>query len=363
MLSPWAMLVLASDAALRMPEGGTLLTALLLFTAPLAVSWLLSALLIRWAPRLGLLDHPGPRKVHQHPTPRAGGLAVAGGAALGACLLAVFGSGNPLADPRWLFAPAIVVLGLIDDLRSLPWWLRLCVQTATTGLAVFLWTPSPEVGPPGWLAGLLAVFWTVSLINAFNMIDNMDLLAGGVAWIAAGCLALTALFGGPDPGPNLVLMGALTGFLWFNRPPARLFLGDSGSTFLGFFLGIGSAQVVLGGSGPVWRWFFPLCVLAAPLYDLVTVVWLRLRQGRSPFRADRQHLSHRLAAAGFNQPSAVLIIHMLALAGAVSGLALYQTTEMRTAILLGAQFVFSWFPFVVLDVHITRRWFMRKNAE
>jgi UDP-GlcNAc:undecaprenyl-phosphate GlcNAc-1-phosphate transferase len=156
----------------------------------------------------------------------------------------------------------------------------------------------------------------------------------------------------------LILMGALTGFLWFNRPPARIFMGDAGSTFLGFFLGLGSLRLVLDRPGPAWRWAVPLCLLAVPWYDLVTVVGLRLRQGRSPFHPDRQHLSHRLVAAGLGPASAVSAIHLLALASGVTGLLLYQENEPQGAVLAGVQFALWWAAVVAADRHVTRRWFL-----
>ena len=136
--------------------------------------------------------------------------------------------------------------------------------------------PAGDAGLPPWLVRGLAVVWTVGLINAFNMLDNMDLLSGGTAWVACACLALAALLGGPDPGPSLILLGALTGFLWFNRPTARIFMGDAGSTFLGFFLGLGSLQVVLASPEPAWRWVVPFMVWSSwSRVRSASVSWMR----------------------------------------------------------------------------------------
>jgi UDP-GlcNAc:undecaprenyl-phosphate/decaprenyl-phosphate GlcNAc-1-phosphate transferase len=329
------------------------------------VSGVLTALLIRWAPRLGLVDLPDPRKVHTQPTPRAGGLAIVAGVAAGVALFPFLGLSDALSDPRWRFGPAIVLLGLLDDLRPLPWQLRLGVQFIVAGLAVCTGLPVPEGPIPGWLFQTLAILWTVGLINAFNMLDNMDLLSGGTAFIVCGCLAGTSLLGGPPAWPALVLAGALAGFLPFNRPQrcrsaARIFMGDSGSTFLGFFLALGTARLVPGSSGPFWLWAVPPCLMAVPLYDLTTVVLLRLRQGRSPFHPDKQHLSHRLVAAGLRPPAAVGLIHLLALATGVSGLLLYRVSSAIGAILLGIQIVLWWLGVASLDWLVTRRWFLRE---
>jgi UDP-GlcNAc:undecaprenyl-phosphate GlcNAc-1-phosphate transferase len=283
----------------------------------------LTAALVRWAPRLGLVDLPGARKVHGRPVPRGGGLASYAAVALSAYLLplfsvqfSVFSFQFPASDLALLLclSGVIVLLGLIDDLRPLSWQLRLGVQAVAALVVVATW---PE--GRGWLLRAVALVWIVGLVNAFNMLDNMDALSAGVAGIAAVGFAVDAGSGSVGPVPFLLLMGATAGFLWFNRPPARIFMGDAGSTFLGFYLGVlGLERAFAGGNEPT-RWAVPLCVLAVPWYDLITVVTLRLWQGHSPFHADKQHLSHRLVVLGLSSPEAVRVIHLLAAAGAGAG--------------------------------------------
>jgi UDP-GlcNAc:undecaprenyl-phosphate GlcNAc-1-phosphate transferase len=308
---------------------------LLLFVAyvlPLVVSLVLTALLIRWAPRLGLVDLPNQRKVHEQPTPRGGGLAIAAAVVLTSALPVFRFDDAGVLVGLSLF---IALLGLLDDWRPIPWQWRLGIQaTAAIAATVVL------LGPRGlsyvwWPA---AIFWVVGLTNAFNMLDNMDALSSGIAWIAAGCLAaslplrarLTAI-GGPDwteALPCIILMGAVMGFWIFNRPPARIFMGDAGSTFLGFFLGVYSVRNVLSAPAgtPGW-WAVPFFAFFIPWYDLVTVVTIRLSQGRSPFHADKQHLSHRLVELGLSKAASVRVIHAMALTVAVVGLALCALTD------------------------------------
>jgi UDP-GlcNAc:undecaprenyl-phosphate GlcNAc-1-phosphate transferase len=318
------------------------------FFCPFALSWLFTASLIRWAPRLGLVDYPSARKVHSQPTPRGGGLAI-----FAAFLVTwLFASGFSLRDPRLPLGLVIVVLGLADDLRPLPWQVRLGVQ-----LIVATWAVLTCVPVVAWWLRLLAIVWVAGLINAFNMLDNMDALSGGVAWIAAGFLALTVALrrqmGLDVPTetvlPYLHLMGALSGFLWFNWPPARIFMGDAGSTFLGFFLGLGSVETALETGGPPWTWAVPLCICAVPCYDLLSVVTIRLRQGRSPFHADKQHLSHRLVKHGFSSPGAVRLIHLLALASGAAGLLLYAVASATGAVLVGVQLAAWWVALAVIE--------------
>jgi UDP-GlcNAc:undecaprenyl-phosphate GlcNAc-1-phosphate transferase len=144
-------------------------------------------------------------------------------------------------------------------------------------------------------------------------------------------------------------MGALSGFLWFNRPPARIFMGDAGSTFLGFTLGLGSVQVALRSQAPLWSPAVPLCILAVPCYDLLTVVLLRLSQGRSPFHADKQHLSHRLVGRGLSGWMAVRVIYLLALASGASGLILYAVTGWTAAALVVGQLGVWWIALAVME--------------
>ena len=312
-----------------------------LFGLPLAISWFLTALLIRWAPRLGLIDHPGERKVHTRPTPCCGGLALFAAFSVIAYRLPSLGS-------QLTLGAVLVVLGLVDDLRSLRWQSRLVVQFAVAILAVFFCLPLLP-----WYFRALAVVWIAGHINAFNMLDNMDALSGGVAWIAAGFLAVVPwLVGRPaveEWGPYVILMGALSGFLWFNHPPARIFMGDAGSTFLGFMLGLGSVQAALRDGESSWSWLVPPCILAVPCYDLSSVVLIRLSQGRSPFHADKQHLSHRLVRRGLSGWTAVRVIYLMALASGASGLILYGVRDAATAALVVGQLAAWWIALAVME--------------
>jgi UDP-GlcNAc:undecaprenyl-phosphate GlcNAc-1-phosphate transferase len=243
------------------------------------------------------------------------------------------------------FGLVIVLLGLVDDLHPLSWRLRLGVQTAVALAGII------TGGNLGWFLGALAVIWIVGLTNAFNMLDNMDALSAGVAWIAAALLVLAPLFRPDESGdwqiglPYLVFMGALSGFLWFNRPPARIFMGDAGSTFLGFFLSVSSVDE------SHWRphqFVVPLFILAVAWYDLSSVVILRLWQGRSPFLADKQHLSHRLVRLGLKPPMAVCVIYLLALASGTGALLLYRAST-TTAMLAAGQLACWWLAVAAIE--------------
>ncbi len=336
---------------------------------PFVASLIGTAVLIRLAPRLRLIDMPAERKVHTRPTPKGGGLAIFAAVAV-ACLVS---PETPHTGAFLLLSALLVVVGLADDIEPKSWQLRLFVHfvSAITAALVF----GPGLNDLSLTAGLLRtlvmVFWIVAMINAFNMLDNMDALSAGVSLIAAGFLG--AAFLQITPGnavisavmPYLALISALTGFLWFNRPPARIFMGDSGSTFLGFFLGLGSARlawprpaqvssITVEWSVPPWGWAVSLAILAVPGYDMASVIFLRLKQGRSPFHADKQHLAHRLVERGLSKPAAVGVIYLLALANGATGLVLLVAKTPMLAALAGGSLVVWWVAFAVVEWRAVR---------
>jgi UDP-GlcNAc:undecaprenyl-phosphate GlcNAc-1-phosphate transferase len=235
----------------------------------------------------------------------------------------------------WILALATVIMamGLCDDIRSLDWRMRLGVQVvcaaalAAAGVRITLFGPftHPLVG------GAVTVVWIVGLTNSFNMLDNMDGLAASVGLIAAvlfcgAQLAVGSLFA---PAVLLVVVGALAGFLVHNHWPARLFMGDAGSNFLGFLLGaltvVGTfTRDERGGGFSPYGVLAPLLVMAVPLYDMTSVILIRLREGRSPFVGDRRHFSHRLVSRGLTPPQAVLTIDLVTLAGGLGALLLHR---------------------------------------
>jgi UDP-GlcNAc:undecaprenyl-phosphate GlcNAc-1-phosphate transferase len=240
----------------------------------------------------------------------------------------------------------LLVLGLIDDRRGLDWRLRLGVQTLVA-LAIVLFEPRLRmtlfVDAP-WLTTALSVMWIVGLVNAFNMLDNMDGLSAGVASIAAAILAAVLLLV-PDSAKHppqlfvggflLVLLGSLLGFLWHNRPPARLFMGDAGAYLIGYLLAIATLTATFAGQDtPRHAILAPLCVLAVPLYDVATVMAIRLREGRSPFVGDKSHFSHRLVELGMTKPQAVLTIYLATATCGLGAFLLHQVDLAGACVIL-----------------------------
>jgi UDP-GlcNAc:undecaprenyl-phosphate GlcNAc-1-phosphate transferase len=327
--------------------------SLLVFLAGSLLPSLVIALLATYVVRasashFGLIDLPNERKVHTTPTPRGGGLAVWCGV-VGMFAIAQLmlwyatnsGSGESIipefakrhlagasakAGELWTLLAAgtvLMLLGLADDRRGLSWQIRLAVEFAVAAACVWL-VPNLRLTafiPFPLVTEALSVLWIVVLINAFNMLDNMDGLSAGVAAIAAAILAAVMLMS-PDPqtgqpqlfkaGLLLVLVGALVGFLWHNRPPATIFMGDSGAYFIGFMIAAATLLASYTGYNSPQRHAIlaPILVMAVPLYDMATVIAIRLKNGKSPFAADKNHFSHRLVDLGLTKPQAVLTIYL-----------------------------------------------------
>jgi UDP-GlcNAc:undecaprenyl-phosphate GlcNAc-1-phosphate transferase len=330
------------------------------------ISTAVTGLVRRLAPRWGLIDQPGARKVHAVPTPLGGGLGIACGViaplmagqaavwlvqrgSLSAdglpSSLAVHLAGASLRSGQlWSIVAAglmIVALGLIDDLNGLGWQHRLAVQLVVAGGLVAGGVQGTLFVDVPWIGWAATVLWIVVLTNAFNFLDNMDGLSAGTGLIAAatfaaimlGATAVPHLFVG---GFLLLLAGSLAGFLVYNWPPAKIFMGDTGSCLIGLWL---ACMTVVGtfyeyGQTGTHVILAPLCVLAVPLYDFCSVVLIRLSQGRSPFHADKCHFSHRLVELGMSRGQAVLTIHLITLTTGLGGVLLYQVEGWEGAMLV-----------------------------
>ena len=240
----------------------------------------------------------------------------------------------------------LAILGLLDDRFSLDWRARLAVEFLVAGFVVYLQNLqlTAFIGIP-WLTGILSVIWIVMLINSFNMLDNMDALSGGVAAIICGMFAMMLIVN-PDPVQGqpqlfvaamlLVLLGSLLGFLKHNWPPATIFMGDAGSYFVGYWIAIGSLLSTYAGAKGLTPHavLAPLCVLAIPLYDMVSVIWIRVREGRSPFQADKRHFSHRLVDLGMTKKQAVVTIYLATITCSLGALLLPRTDIWGAAIVV-----------------------------
>jgi UDP-GlcNAc:undecaprenyl-phosphate GlcNAc-1-phosphate transferase len=297
---------------------------LLFILAPFAVSAAGTGLLIRWAGRRGLVDVPNERSSHEVPVPRLGGTALFWGFAVGFVLLVLLRP-VPLPPARvWVSfaagALALWVVGTLDDLRGLPPVLRLLVQIGAALCLVWgglgfesLRLPSAPATPLAPLEIPLTVIWVLVFVNFYNFVDGIDGLAGGGAVIAGGFLFLYCLhLGLPFLGlAGLALAASTLGFLRYNFPPARIFMGDGGSTFLGYFFAFAG---LYGLRSPEWGGgrMPPLLVvllLGALLADAAVTLARRILKGDKWYRPHRTHYYQRLVSLGLSHAQVVLIFY------------------------------------------------------
>ncbi len=239
---------------------------------------------------------------------------------------------------------ALFSLGLWDDIKRLGPFFKLAVQFAVAIIAAAFADIRVELFIENRLVtSLFSAFWIVLIVNAFNFLDNMDGLSAGVAAIASSILFTAATISGQVfvGGLAIVFVGALLGFLVFNFPPAKIFMGDAGSMVVGFFVAMLTLRTTYYHEALSGRWYpvlMPLVVMAVPLYDFLSVTILRISQGRSPFVGDTQHFSHRLRKRGLSDTQTVLTLYLATLCTGLGAIFLYQV-NLAGAILIFVQTV------------------------
>jgi len=293
---------------------------------------------IRLAWTTGYLDHPEARKLHTSATALLGGAVVfvSGLAAWGA--LQVARHGAPAHEALFLLAGALIVvlLGLWDDRFGMDPVLKLAGQGAAAA-ALLAAGRLPGLGLPVPLETALTLVGLVALMNAVNFLDNMNGMVGGIAALTLAAFALTSAARGA-PGlatAQLAFAGACAGFLPYNFPRARIFLGDAGSLLLGYSLGA-SAVLASAAAPPGWGRLGPALMLAYPAFDLIFVVVNRLRDGRKVYVGGKDHSNHRLASVIRCPTRTVLLIWSSTAALCASGLAVLWLNRPLPALLSSA---------------------------
>ena len=288
------------------------------FLLALFLSMALIPLLMRVAPRLGMVDLPGVRKVHHAAIPRIGGVAIIIGVLVPALLWV------PMRTDIQAFLMAVAVLalfGVADDKANLDYRIKFVGQIIAALILVFVGDVSIHHFPyvhedelPTWIAAPVTVLVLVGVTNAVNLSDGLDGLAGGTSILAIGFLGLLAWQAGDEVVVqiSLAIVGATLGFLRFNTHPARVFMGDTGSQFLGFSAGT-LAIIVTQKSNTALSPILPLLVLGLPILDTLWVMITRIRDGYSPFAPDRRHIHHRLLDLGLSQYEVVTIVYAVQL--------------------------------------------------
>ncbi len=314
------------------------------FGASIFFTWLA----INVAKRFRIFDYPDRgRKIHSRPMPLLGGVAIFGAYAF--ALLLNFHFSWELKGV--VIASFILMLsGLVDDLRGLPAFARLVMQILCSllviGFGVRLNIVPDNLPFSCLIEVVITVIWIVGIINALNFLDGVDGLATGIAVIASGTFCIIAYQTGQQYFAflNIALAGACLGFLVFNFPPAKIFLGDSGSSFLGFSLAALAAMGEWAEKNPIVALSIPLLILAILIFDMVYISISRIaRRKVRTFKqwidhVDKDHLHHRLLAMGFSPRQTILVIYMVNMVFALAALVLKKATTFQ-AILLLAQAV------------------------
>ncbi len=334
---------------------------LITFLTSLIVNAAITPLVIRLAHRNRWYDEQNHRKIHTEDVPRIGGVGIYLGFLAAALVAGLLSTGaipgiartteSTIGELLLRFLPALLgvtlihLLGLIDDFRNLRAVLKLFIQIAAAAIIAFsplritrltiplLWYPIDL----GGFGVLVTILWIVAVSNALNFIDGVDSLAGGNAGIAALFFAAIALMGAESSTALLAigLLGSIVGFLLFNAPPARIFMGDSGSYVLGFVLSL-FPLMLNERTGTSLNLIPAITILGVPLLDVTTSVFRRLRRGQHPFSADREHLHHKLMDLGLGTWSILGLTYGASVVLGFVAVAWYLLpTDLGTAVTLG----------------------------
>jgi UDP-GlcNAc:undecaprenyl-phosphate GlcNAc-1-phosphate transferase len=289
---------------------------LIAFIVAMGITMALIPPLMRAAGALHVLDAPGGRKQHAGPIPRVGGIAMAAGAFVPLLIWMPF-------DARTLACLAaaglVLAFGIWDDRATLSPTAKFIGQLLAVFVVVFgadvrigTLSLADRVALPEFLSIPLTVFFLLGATNAINLSDGLDGLAGGTTLLCLAMIAALALPSGLDPVMTLaiVVCGSILGFLRYNTYPARVFMGDGGSQFLGFTVAVLAVQLTQNVAAPLSA-ALPLLLLGLPIVDTLMVMSQRLREGRSPFAADNKHIHHKLLGLGFDHHEAVVVIYAI----------------------------------------------------
>lgn len=294
-----------------------------------AISLLIVPLLIFLAKRFGFVDYPNYRKVHKVPMPYLGGVAIL----LSFTAVTLFAQPveteyKPIIIGAWL----ICLIGLVDDKYDLKPLVKFFGQLIAIAVPISYGIVIDTISPFGFeinfgvFSILVTVIWMAAIINAINLIDGLDGLATGVVIIALASIAVITIF-----QQNIfvmmlciILLGSCLGFLPYNFHPAKTFLGDNGAMMLGYIIGVLS---IIGFKNITFiSLFFPIIILGVPFMDIFFAAVRRYREGVSVWRADKNHLHHRVQKLGFSHRETVVLIYFIALLFAIGGVIMYLAT-------------------------------------
>ena len=324
-----------------------LVNVFLALVVSLVISFLTSPVVKNFAYKVGAIDVPkDARRMHKVPIPRLGGLAIFFGFIVGILL---FDKIDRQMQGILLGAVVIVVLGVVDDITPLPAKLKFVVQIIAALIPVFHGVVIKAVSNPNllsdnayWQMGnissvVITVLWIVAITNSVNLIDGLDGLANGVSAISATTMLVIALVTQQEQVAIVLaaLVGACVGFMPYNMNPAKMFMGDTGATFLGYILATMSIQGLFKYYAVI-TFVVPFLILGLPIFDTTFAFIRRIAHGQSPMHADRSHIHHRLIDMGLNQKQAVATLYVISAILGLSAVVLTTGGEEKAMLLFAA---------------------------
>ena len=317
-----------------------ILTSLLAFATALVIAFALTPVVKSFAFKIGAVDVPKDnRRMHKTPIPRVGGLAIYLG-----FLVSVLIFGNMTAELQAILLGSVVLilLGVIDDVVALSPKIKFVGQIAAAVIVMVAGVRIEVLSNPlgkgffhlGWASYPITLLWIVGMINAVNFIDGLDCLACGVSSIASLTVFTIALLVS-EPYVAIVmaaLTGACFGFLPYNMNPAKIFMGDTGSTFLGYVLAVVSINGLFK-SAAIISFAVPFLMLGLPIFDTCFAILRRVSHGQSPMAPDRGHIHHRLIDMGLTQKQAVAVLYVISVVLGLAAVIFTTSGEMKIAIM------------------------------
>lgn len=341
----------------------------LVFFYLLLCGYILSRLFVKLAMKLAfffdIMDHPDPRKVHAKPTPLLGGLGIVAGLMITVIVnffLLMLASylhlerAFPLLDAIFVHLPGmksvgftitgifgcgllLFFIGLYDDKYGLSARVKFYLQIVIALIIIYKFDIKITLFVPNtFFSYAITTLWIVGITNSFNLLDNMDGLSAGIALMSSIVFFVAALIAGQVfiAAYLIVFIGVLLGFLWYNFHPAKIFMGDAGSLFIGFNLAVLTIMgtYFIKGCSYLYPIFMPVLILGVPIYDTFSVMAIRIRNGESIFKPDKNHFSHRLLRLGMSHAGVALFLYLVTFCVAVNAILLPSLNEWGVLIIV-----------------------------
>ena len=315
---------------------------ILVFVGALLIAFAATPVARRIAPRLGVMDQPNPRKLHAQPMPLLGGAAIVIASLLTLLLLRDRFEFQQLGSIL-LGAALMALMGFYDDRWGLRPFLKLIGQIVAATILILSGVKVTAL-PEEWMNLTVTLVWVVGLTNSLNLLDNMDGLSSGVAAVCASFFVVMAAMSGQIYVGALAaaLLGATLGFLVYNFNPASIFMGDTGSLFLGFVLAAIGIKLRFPANVPFVTWMVPIIVMGMPIFDTTLVSVSRLRRGKNPLTTPgKDHVSHRLVSLGLTTREAVMSHYLISGIYGMVAILVTQATVLEGYLLGGATALIS----------------------